>query len=446
MLIGIGRRNRAAQLPALLDRASDRADGGGGVFMLRVTIYQARDGMIVAMPVLHPRRPEVVLLRPGAVLDPHTIAKMREIGLHEVWVKYPRLDRLSEYFSAGVVQACAAVTGQIRTALDSAMRDAHARLDYAAYRRAVSGLLEKFCERPKAAMFVGELGDGASPALRHASSVCMLSVLMGIKLDFYLIQERIRLAAHSAKDVSNLGVGAMLHDIGMVRLDPAVRERWEATRDESDPEFREHVQIGFEMVRDQIEPSAAAVVLHHHQAFDGTGFPVRKEEDEKPPKGQEIHVFARIVAAADRFVRLQRTGSANGTAIPTVRALKLIQEPAIADKIDPVVLKALFNVVPAYAPGTIVTLSSGHECVVTHWSHENPCRPVVETLVPPGRDDEPEAFDLRLRSDISVVRAEGHAVAEDNFAPMNAHAYDLLHGAMGKENRTLELLKQRKAS
>lgn len=446
MLIGIEAGNRAGQIPASLDRACDPVDGGGGISMLRVTIYQARDGMIVAMPVLHPRRPEVVLLRPGAVLDPHTIAKMREIGLHEVWVKYPRLDRLSEYFSAGVVQACAAVTGQIRTALDSAVRDAHARLDYVAYRRAVSGLLEKFCERPKAAMFVGELGDGSSQALRHASSVCMLSVLMGIKLDFYLIQERIRLAAHSAKDVSNLGVGAMLHDIGMMRLDPAVRHRWEETRDESDPEFREHVQIGFEMVRDQVEPSAAAVVLHHHQTFDGTGFPVRREEDEKSPKGQEIHVFARIVAGADRFVRLQRTGGPNGGAIPTVRALKLIQDPMHARKIDPVVLKAIFNVVPAYAPGTMVTLSNGHECVVTQWTQENPCRPVVETLVPPGGDDEPEIFDLRLRSDLSVVRAEGHAVAEDNFTPMNAHAYDLLHGLMSRENRALELLKQRKAS
>lgn len=414
--------------------------------MLRVTTYQARDGMIVAMPVLHPRRPEVVLLRPGAVLDPHTIAKMREIGLYEVWVKYPRLDRLNEYFSAGVVQACSAVTGQIRLALDSVIADAHARLDYVSYKRAVSGLLEKFCERPKAAMFVHELGEGSSPALRHASSVCLLSVLMGIKLDFYLIHERIRLAAHSAKDVSNLGVGAMLHDIGMLRLDPAVRERWEKTGDESDPAFREHVQIGYDLVRDQVEPSAAAVVLHHHQKFDGKGFPSRRDEEEGAPKGQEIHVFARIVAGADLFTRLHQTGGQTGGAIPTVRALKMIQQPQYASRLDPIVLKSILNVVPAYAPGTIVTLSTGHECVVTHWTHDKPCRPVVETLLPHGREGDPEVFDLRIRPDINIVRAEGHAVADDNFAPPSAHAYDLMHGAPGLENRAAELLRQRKAS
>ncbi|MBX3378575.1 MAG: HD domain-containing protein [Phycisphaeraceae bacterium] len=414
--------------------------------MLRVTIYQARDGMIVAMPVLHPRRPEVVLLRPGAVLDPHTIAKMREIGLYEVWIKYPRLDRLNEYFSAGVVQACAAVTGQIRMALDSVITDAHARLDYSSYRRAVSGLLEKFCERPKAAMFVHELGEGSSPALRHASSVCLLSVLMGIKLDFYLIHERIRLAAHSAKDVSNLGVGAMLHDIGMLRLDPAVRENWERTGDDSDPAFREHVQIGYDLVRDQVEPSAAAVVLHHHQSFEGTGFPARNDEKETAPKGQEIHVFARIVAGADLFTRLHQSGGPNGESIPMVRALKLIQQPHHARRLDPIVLKSILNVVPAYAPGTIVTLSNGHECVVTRWAPDRPCRPVVETLLPNGREGEPEEFDLATRTDLSVVRAEGHAVAEDNFAPPTRNAYDLLHGAPGLANRAAELLKQRKAS
>lgn len=420
--------------------------GEGGLFVLRVSIYQARDGMIVAMPVLHPRRHEVVLLKPGAVLDPHTIAKMREIGLHEVWIKYPRLDRLDEYFSAGVVQACAAVTGQIRSALDRVITDAHARLDYASYRRAVSGLLEKFCERPKAAMFVHELGEGSSPALRHASSVCLLSVLMGIKLDFYLIHERNRLAAHSAKDVSNLGVGAMLHDIGMLRLSPEIQERWRTTGDDSDPAFREHVHIGYDLVRDQVEPSAAAVVLHHHQAFDGTGFPARTDDEETSPKKREIHVFARIVAAADLFTRLHQSGGSSGEAIPTVRALKLIQQPRYARRLDPIVLKSILNVVPAYAPGTIVTLSNGHECVVTHWAHNRPCRPVCETLLPEDWEGEPQVFDLSERTDLMVVRAEGHAVAEDNFAPPAPHAYDLLHGSPGLENRAEELLKRRKAS
>lgn len=56
-----------------------------------------------------------------------------------------------------------------------------------------------------------------------------------------------------------------------------------------------------------------------------------------------------------------------------------------------------FYVVPAYAPGTIVMLSSGHQCVVTRWSHDTPCCPVVETLVLLGKSVDPIEFDLRQR-------------------------------------------------
>lgn len=404
--------------------------------------------MVVAMPVLHPRRPEIILLRPGAVLDPHTIAKMRELGLHEVWVKYPRLDRLSEYMTPGIIQACSVMTGEIRQALDSVIAHAHAKLDYQSYRRAVSGLLEKFCDKPKAAMFVHELGDGSSPALRHASNVCLLSVLMGLKLDFYLISERSRLPASSAKDVSNLGVGAMLHDIGMLRLDPAVRRRYEQTGDDSDPAYREHVQIGYDLVRDQLEPSAAACILHHHQSFDGTGFPGRKGAKDGDPKFKagDIHVFARIVAGADLFSRLRINLAEPGKTVPTVRVLKMLQRPEIAARLDPMVLRAIFNVIPAYAPGTIVMLSSGHECVVTKWFHDNPCRPVVETLIDPNKDAQPEVFDLRFHPELSIVRAEDSAVADDNFAPPHPHAYDLAQAALHTTRAIPDLVVQRKAS
>ncbi len=416
--------------------------------MLRVPIQDAHDGMVIGLPVLHPRRPEVVLLRPGVALDAHTIGKMRELGLREVWVKYPRLGHLSEYVSPAVVTACSELAGQVGRALDSVMGSAHAKLDYAAYRRAVGGLIEKFCEHPKAAIYVNEIGENGSAALRHASNVCLLSVLMGLKLDFYLVHERSRLPASSARDVSNLGVGAMLHDIGMARLSAEVRQRWDESQDDTDPAFREHVQIGYNLVHDQVEPSASAVVLHHHQHFDGTGFPSKPDESKKEIglKGQEIHVFARIVAAADLFCRIRNNGREEGDpALPTVRALNIIRQPEYARRIDPMVMRALFNVVPAYAPGTIVMLSSGHQCVVTRWSHNQPCRPMVETLVPHGKAVDPVEFDLRQRKDLSIARAEGFAVGADNF-DLKPGAYDLNSGADALINRAAAMAERRKAS
>jgi response regulator RpfG family c-di-GMP phosphodiesterase len=110
-------------------------------------------------------------------------------------------------------------------------------------------------------------------------------------------------AAAAAKDVASLGVGAMFHDIGLLKVDPAALAAWEQQRDEKDPVWRQHVKLGFSLVHEHLDAAAAAVVLHHHQRFDGSGFPSRMHLSGKeiPVAGSHIHIFARIAAVADVF-------------------------------------------------------------------------------------------------------------------------------------------------
>ncbi|QYU68139.1 HD domain-containing protein [Leptolyngbya sp. 15MV] len=217
----------------------------------------------------------------------------------------------------------------------------------------------------------------------------------------------------------------MFHDVGMARMAPDVLQRWNHTQDESDPDWRAHVHVGFDVVKNALGPAAAAAVLHHHQKFDGTGFPRRLRLDgtEEPLAGSDIHVFARIVAAADLFDRLRHPPAAlpGSTPTPVVRVLKRLQQQPYANWIDPMVFRGLLSVVPPSVPGSIVTLSTGQQAVVTEWFPEDPCRPAVHIL-PNGLDalgpDDPiERIDLRQRTGIVVARAEGHDVTSDNFFP-----------------------------
>ncbi len=405
--------------------------------------------MILAMPVTHPKAPEVVLLRENVALDAMSIGRLQEIKPPELWIKYPRLEFLAEYVSPHVFRACAQITHSIGHAFDDVSRTSGAKLEYHEYKRAVGDLLERLAEEPKAQIFIREIVDGGRPALRHATNVCMLSVLMGLRLEFYLLRERSKLGVAAARDVSNLGVGAMLHDVGMVRLDQETLARWNTTHDESDPEFRRHTQIGYGMVQGQVEPSAAAVVLGHHERYDGSGFPEKILATGKSiiPSGSDIHVFARIVAVADVFDRLKHGSDAPGPnaghipAMPTVRALKLMQSPDWAPKLDPVIFKALLTVVPAYAPGSIVTLSNGKQGVVTDWTPLDPCRPTVEIIndLENPRDWEKakpgEVYCLRDYPDLSVVRAEDQDVSQDNFYPTKPGEFDLAKLGKAMTNR-----------
>ncbi len=402
--------------------------------MLRVPIIHAKEGMTLAMPVQHPERADTVLLRDGVELTDTLITRLREISCREVWIEFPALEEIRDYVKPQIQEQHAQVTAQISCAFSEVLHNWRPRLDFLRYRNAIQGLLENLLEHPTAGIFANEIVSSARPALRHASNVSMLSMLIGMKLDFYLMQERTRLPAHRARDVSSLGVGAMLHDLGMLRLDDDVIRRWQHVGDESDEAYQEHAHLGYRLVRGSVDASASAVVLHHHQHFDGTGFPARRNArgEAVALRGSDIHVFARIVGAADLFDRLRYQRDTLAEPLPVVRVLSMLRRSPYVARIDPMVWIGLMNVVPPFAPGSIVTLSSGDEAVVVGWSPLEPCRPRVRIVASFDPDDmsAAPAIDLRARRDLTVTHAEGCDVSQDLFDPATPGEFDLAAAAM----------------
>ncbi|MFG0285410.1 MAG: HD-GYP domain-containing protein [Phycisphaerales bacterium JB039] len=408
--------------------------------MLRVSLAAARPGMRLALPIYHPRRPGTVLLKADIALEQRVIDRLREIELRELWIQYPGMDFIAETVCPEIFASHARLAGTVADAFEEIAIAGHASLDWAAYRRAIAGLLDNLIRRPRAALFVQELlGDASSPIARHATNVCFISLLMGLKLDDYLVSQRTRLTARKAREVTNLGVGAMMHDVGMLYLDPETLDRWNRDHDETDPAWQAHVRIGYELVRGAIGPAAAAVVLHHHQRYDGSGFPRRRTlaGEELEVAGSDIHIFARIVAAADMFERLRNPADAPGAELrgaarrPTVRALRALREPPHRDWIDPVVYRALLSVVPPYPPGSMVRLSDGTIGVVEAWRPTDPCRPVVREIslaperIERGLDDDARSIDLLTVGGVQIVEAEGFDVSRDNFYPASPGEFDL---------------------
>lgn len=400
--------------------------------MLRVPISHAKPGMELALPVHHPRSSGRLLLRPGAQLERSTIERLIELHLPEVWIKYPNMEMIAKFVSPKIQSSRAEIAAQVADAFDMAGKDMHARMDFPSYSAAMSTLMARLVEDPDAALFIGEIADTGSPAIRHGANVGYLAMLMGLRLDFYLLKERNRLAPRLAKDVTSLGVAAMLHDIGMTRLRASVLKRWAQHHDDTDPEWREHVRIGYDMIRGHVEPSAAAAVLNHHQRFDGSGFPTRlRNGEESGLTGSQIHIFARILVAADLYDRMVHPAYTIGdseetrASRPPVYALNRIMREPYRSWLDPIVLQALITVCPAYAPGSRVRLSDGRPAVVIDWDARNPCRPTVREMTHFEDPDQGEVIDLREQQDLIVIECDGFDVEQYNFYPEHEHAFDL---------------------
>ena len=90
-----------------------------------------------------------------------------------------------------------------------------------------------------------------------------------------------------------LAWGALLHDLGKIGIPDSILHKPGPLSPEERKIMQRHVEIGYRMVRrSRLFSPCAQVVLHHHEHWDGTGYPFGL-------RGEQIPVEARIFAVAD---------------------------------------------------------------------------------------------------------------------------------------------------
>jgi HD-GYP domain-containing protein (c-di-GMP phosphodiesterase class II) len=99
----------------------------------------------------------------------------------------------------------------------------------------------------------------------------------------------------SAKELAVLEVGALLHDIGKVGVSDAILRKNGPLNAEEWVEMRRHPEIGYDLIaRIPFLEAASPVVRHHHERWDGQGYP-------DGLRGEDIPLAARIFTVADSF-------------------------------------------------------------------------------------------------------------------------------------------------
>jgi HD-GYP domain-containing protein (c-di-GMP phosphodiesterase class II) len=117
----------------------------------------------------------------------------------------------------------------------------------------------------------------------------------------------------------DLALGALLHDIGKLRLPAKVLSKTTALNEVEQKLLSQHPQFGFERLchREDLRVEQLMVVYQHHEHINGTGYPVGLS-------GDEIHPWARLTAVANAFdVRtMTRPGQAAVSVTDAVATMK----------------------------------------------------------------------------------------------------------------------------
>lgn len=98
-------------------------------------------------------------------------------------------------------------------------------------------------------------------------------------------------------EVERIEAAAAVHDVGMVRVPGVVLARRDDPTPEESSLVERHAVHGAEQVAAVAAPEIAALVRHHHERIDGSGYP-------DGLAGDQIPLGARIIAVADRFDEL----------------------------------------------------------------------------------------------------------------------------------------------
>lgn len=342
--------------------------------MKRITVFDAKPGMVIARPVYG--RDGRRLLLTNVELTEQYINRLVELGVPTIYIQEP--DLLEDIDQGALYESVKELPDTIsfETRLEAEkrlcglMNDAKRGqlFDVQPVNEIVDTIIRQTISNRN---IIGKLADIRildDYTFAHCVNVCVLSVAMGINLGY------------TRRKLQELAVGALLHDLGKVMVPTDILQKPAALSQQEFEIVKQHSKDGYDMLRKipGISLLAANIALQHHERYNGEGYP-------RSINGQEIHEFARIVAIADVYDALTADRVYKNMVLP-YEAVEIIIASA-GYQFDPELVRVFVENTAIYPIGSMVQLNSGATGVVVKNNRNLPTRPAVRLVTDPAGED-----------------------------------------------------------
>jgi HD-GYP domain-containing protein (c-di-GMP phosphodiesterase class II) len=220
-----------------------------------------------------------------------------------------------------------------------------------------------------------------------AASVTILAVVTGMSLEY----EKSKLVT--------LGAGALLHDVGMVRVPNYITEKNAKLSPDEYNRIKTHTIHGYRIITKELQLTneIASIALQHHEAYDGNGYP-------RKSRSGAISEMAKIVSICDAFAAMTRKRSYRDEHL-SYHAMKTILSESNR-KFDPRIVKAFLSNMAIYPVGSIVQLNNNVIGRVVSANPELPLRPKITVLMDEFGDKvkEETVLDLQEMTNVFITK------------------------------------------
>ena len=234
-------------------------------------------------------------------------------------------------------------------------------VDAARLEPVVGKMIESVLRNPDALAPLARLKQMGAYATEHAVATAALIIALGRQQDM------------PQPELEKLALGTLLKDIGQSAIDaklitkPGMLSKSEYTLVQS------HVEEGLAVLEasSRLAETSVAVVLEHHERFNGCGYPYRMA-------GDEISVAGRMAAIVDSYDAMTSDRPYRPAISPSLALRQLYDQGGT--QFDPALIAAFVRTVGVYPVGTLVMLESGHLAVVEEVNHDILLSPVVRVI------------------------------------------------------------------
>ncbi|HNW92928.1 MAG TPA: HD-GYP domain-containing protein [bacterium] len=240
-------------------------------------------------------------------------------------------------------------------------------------------------------IFVGcalQKGGSGDYLFSHSLNVCIFSLVIGAGFDY------------SRLLMQDLAIGALLHDVGMLKVPKHIREKKRKLEESEYNLIKTHPIHGYRILNKYkvFSLNVQAAVLQHHECFDGSGYPQKMS-------GEGIADLARVISVADVFDALTKKRSWRDENKGYDAMRNILQESE--SRFDPRALKVFLANMAIYPIGSLVQLNTKEYAVVVDANEKTPLRPTVKVLFDPDKRRLVEARIVDLLQEPSLMIARG---------------------------------------
>lgn len=256
----------------------------------------------------------------------------------------------------------------------------------------VGKMIDSVIRNPDALAPLARLKQADAYATEHAVATAALIIAFG------------RHQGMPQPELEKLALGTMVKDIGQSALDARLITKPGMLSQAEYSVVQSHVEEGLAVLEAtaRLPETSIAVVLEHHERYNGCGYPYRMA-------GDEISVAGRMAAIVDTYDAMTSERPYRPAMSPS-HALRQLYDQG-GTQFDPALVAAFVRTVGVYPVGTLVLLESGHLAVVEALHHDNLLSPMVRVIFHAGRRQYVTPVEVDLARKVGnhygqIVRAE----------------------------------------